>query len=109
MLKSKARRPRRRGYTGCADAFLHRPGSVNSGKGAVHLMHRTRTSNVLMVLGACCLGLAAWALTMATGPAAVQVKSTKAPNITVVNLTAGLPSELAFNLSTLSSLPVGKL
>jgi len=71
-------------------------------------MHRTRTSNVLMVLGACCLGLAAWALTMATGPAAGQVNA-KAPKVTVVNVTAGQPSELAFKLSKLSSLPVGKV
>src|SRR5205814_1106617 len=80
-------------------------GSHIFGKGAGFLTHRNRLS-VLAVLAVTCLGLAAWAL---AGPAAGQVKQKSVTNVTVVNVTAGQPSELAFTLSKFSNLPVGKV
>jgi uncharacterized cupredoxin-like copper-binding protein len=67
-------------------------------------MHRKRLTLVGVVLGA---GLAAWAVGLAAGPASGQVKAQHAPKVTVVTVTAGKPSELAFKLSKSSLIPVG--
>jgi len=64
---------------------------------------------ILMVLGACCAGFAAWALAIATGPASGQVNAQHAPRVVVVNVTEGKPSELSITLAKFSNLPVGKI
>jgi uncharacterized cupredoxin-like copper-binding protein len=69
------------------------------------LTHRNRLS-LLAAAALTCFGVAAWAL---VGPAAGQGKPKTAPKVTVVNVTAGQPSELTFTLSKFSNLPVGKV
>ena len=61
-------------------------------------MRHKRPTAALGALGACALALAAWFTTAATGsPGAV----------TVIKVTAGRPTELAFTLSTFSNLTPG--
>src|SRR4051794_37411338 len=72
-------------------------------------MHRTRSTNILMVLAACAAGFMAWALTLAAGPASGQVKANTAPKVTVVTVTEGSPSELSIKLSKYKLLPAGKI
>jgi uncharacterized cupredoxin-like copper-binding protein len=69
-------------------------------------MQRKRSKMVLLALGACSVGLTAWMLGVATGPASGQVKAAKAAKVTVITVTAGKPSEFAFKLSKLSA-PAG--
>ena len=64
-------------------------------------MHRTRLA---MVLGVSCLGLTAWLLGAATGPASGQVKAAK---VTVISVSVGKPTELGFKLSKSSNLTAG--
>jgi nitrite reductase (NO-forming) len=70
-------------------------------------MHRNRSKMVLGVLAISCMGLTAWLLGVATGPASGQVKAPKAAKVTIITVTAGKPSELAFKLSKSSTLPAG--
>ncbi len=72
------------------------------------MTHRKRLT-ALVVPGAPLLVLMAWALGMAAGPASAHVRAHKAPQVTVVNVSAGSPSELTFTLSKFSNLPVGKI
>jgi uncharacterized cupredoxin-like copper-binding protein len=67
-------------------------------------MHRTRLA---MVSGIACLGLTAWLLGAATGPASGQVKAQKTTKVTVINVTIGKPTELGFTLSKSSNLTAG--
>jgi uncharacterized cupredoxin-like copper-binding protein len=60
-----------------------------------------------MVSGVACLGLTAWLLGAATGPASGQVKAQKAQKVTVINVTIGKPTELGFTLSKSSNLTAG--
>jgi uncharacterized cupredoxin-like copper-binding protein len=60
-----------------------------------------------MVLGVACLGLTAWLLGAATGPASGQVKARTAQKVTVINVTIGKPVELGFTLSKSSNLTAG--
>jgi uncharacterized cupredoxin-like copper-binding protein len=69
-------------------------------------MHRKRLTMVLTLFGVCCLCLAGLLLGVATGPAAGQVKAHAGAKVTIVTVTAGKPSELAFKLSR-SSIPSG--
>jgi uncharacterized cupredoxin-like copper-binding protein len=69
-------------------------------------MHRKRLPMVLTLFGVCCGGLAGLLLGVATGPAAGQVKAHAGAKVTIVTVTAGKPSELAFKLSK-SSIPSG--
>src|SRR5438034_137909 len=61
------------------------------------------------VLGVSCLGLMIWLLTAAVGPATGQVRAHKAARVTVVTVTVGKPSELAFKLSKFSKIPAGTI
>jgi uncharacterized cupredoxin-like copper-binding protein/mono/diheme cytochrome c family protein len=70
-------------------------------------VQRIRRTTVVAVFGVCALGLGAWSLGVATRPASGHVRSHAAAKVTVVTVTAGKPSELAFKLSKLSALPVG--
>src|SRR5215471_4970741 len=70
-------------------------------------MQRIRRTTVVAVFGVCALGLGAWSLGVATGPASGHVRSHAAAKVTVVTVTAGKPSELAFKLSKFSALPAG--
>src|SRR5581483_2734293 len=70
-------------------------------------MHRKRSLSV--VLGVSCLSIFAWMLTAAVGPASGRVNAQRAATVTVVTVTAGKPSELAFKLSKFSALPAGKI
>ncbi len=70
-------------------------------------MHRTRWSTALGVFALCAVGLSAWLFGVATRPAAGQAGNQSAAKVTVVTVTAGKPSELAFKLSKVSSLPAG--
>src|SRR5262245_31898168 len=71
-------------------------------------MSRKRPARWLLG-GGCCLALTSWFLTAAVGPAAGQVNSTATGKVSVVTVTAGKPTELAFKLSKSSNLPVGKI
>jgi uncharacterized cupredoxin-like copper-binding protein len=64
-------------------------------------MHRQRLTMILAVLGACLVGTMAWVLGVAAGPAAGQTKTHRVV-ATVITVTAGQPSELAFKLSKMS-------
>ncbi len=68
-------------------------------------MHRKRSFS--FVLGGACLAVLALVLT-AVGPAAAKVNAPRSP-ATVVTVTAGKPTELAFKLSKFSNLPVGTI
>jgi uncharacterized cupredoxin-like copper-binding protein/mono/diheme cytochrome c family protein len=70
-------------------------------------MQRIRRTTVVAVFGVCALSLGAWSLGVATGPASGHVRSAAATKVTVVTVTAGKPSELAFKLSKFSALPAG--
>jgi uncharacterized cupredoxin-like copper-binding protein len=67
-------------------------------------MHRKRSFSA--VLGVACLAAMALVFTM-VGPAAAKVSAHQAAKVTVVTVTAGKPTELAFKLSKLSALPAG--
>src|SRR5262249_12495766 len=67
--------------------------------------HRKRS--ISAVLGVSVLGVAAWLLLAAAGPALGRVTTHSAPAVTTVTVTAGKPSELAFKLSKFSNLPGG--
>ena len=69
-------------------------------------MHRTRSFS--LVLGVSCLAVLALVLA-AVGPAAARVNAQTAAKVTVVTVTAGKPSELAFKLSKISLLPAGTI
>ncbi len=70
-------------------------------------MDRKRSTSA--VLGVSCLGLVIWLLAAALGPAAAQVRAHKTPKVTIISVTAGKPSELAFKLSRFSNLPKGTI
>jgi len=70
-------------------------------------MHRKRS--IRAAFGVSLLGLMVWLLSAALGPAAAQVRVHKAPKVTIVSVTAGKPSELAFKLSKFSNLPKGTI
>jgi len=57
--------------------------------------------------GVACLGFTA--LLVATGSASGQLKAHNAAKATIVNVTIGKPSELAFTLSKFSDLPAGTI
>jgi uncharacterized cupredoxin-like copper-binding protein len=66
------------------------------------------------ILGATCLGLSAWFLGLAAGPAAGQVKAVRHADaqklaIPVIRVTAGKPSELGFTVSKTSVPAAGKV
>src|SRR5438477_9945465 len=67
-------------------------------------MHRKRSFSA--VLGVACLAVMALVFTL-VGPAAAKVGTHQAASVTVVAVTAGKPSELAFKLSKFSALPAG--
>ena len=67
-------------------------------------MHRHRFTIALCVLGVGSAGLLAALLGFQADSAAGQVKAAKA---TVISVTAGKPSELAFKLSKLSNIAAG--
>jgi uncharacterized cupredoxin-like copper-binding protein len=67
-------------------------------------MHRHRSTVAFCVFGVGCAGLMAALLGFQADSAAGQVKATKA---TVVTVTAGKPSELAFKLSKVSNIAAG--
>jgi uncharacterized cupredoxin-like copper-binding protein len=67
-------------------------------------MHRNRSLSV--VLGGSSLAVIALILTV-VGPAAAKLGTRTTAKITVVTVTAGKPSELAFKLSKFSALPAG--
>ena len=69
-------------------------------------MHRKRSFSA--VLGVACLALMALVFTV-VGPAAAKVNTHQAAKVTVVTVTAGKPSELAFKLSKFSALPAGPI
>src|SRR5262245_45503932 len=66
-----------------------------------------RQRSIRAVFGVLCTGLMVWLLSVAIGPAAAQVGARKAPKVTIISVTAGKPSELAFKLSKFSNLPKG--
>jgi uncharacterized cupredoxin-like copper-binding protein len=68
---------------------------------------RKRVSTTIGV--ASCLGLMVWLLAGAAEPALGKSSPNVTVKATVINVTAGKPSELAFKLSKLSMLPVGKI
>jgi uncharacterized cupredoxin-like copper-binding protein len=70
-------------------------------------MHRK--GSISAVFGVFGLGLTVWLLTAAIGPASGAVGAHKAAKVTIVNVTAGKPSELAFKLSKFSNLPTGTI
>jgi uncharacterized cupredoxin-like copper-binding protein len=70
-------------------------------------MHRPRLTMFLVVLGTCFVGLMAWMLGVAAGPAAGQAKAQQAPKVTVITVTEGSPSELTIKLSKFSQLKAG--
>jgi uncharacterized cupredoxin-like copper-binding protein len=70
-------------------------------------MHRQRLTMFLIVLGACFVGLMAWTLGVAAGPAAGQVKAQHAPKVTLITVTEGKPSELGITMSKFSMLKAG--
>src|SRR5215470_10916169 len=72
-------------------------------------MHGKRLTMVLVVLAAGCVGLMAWVLGVATGPAKGQLEGGSASRLTVVTVTAGKPSELAFKLSKTSVAAAGTI
>jgi uncharacterized cupredoxin-like copper-binding protein len=59
------------------------------------------------MVGVACLGLATWLLIAAPGVAFAKANHSSAAKATVINVTAGKPSELAFELSKQSMIPVG--
>ena len=65
-------------------------------------MHRNRLTMVLVVLAASAVGLS-----LLAGPVAAKVAARSAIKVTVVTVTAGKPTELAFKLSKSSSIAVG--
>ena len=67
-------------------------------------MHRKRSLSV--VLGVSCLAVLALLLTV-VGPASGQVKAHQTAKVTIVSVTVGKPSELAYKLSKFSALPAG--
>ena len=69
-------------------------------------MHRKRSFSA--VLGVACLAVMAVVFTV-VGPAAAKVNTHQAAKVTVVTVTAGKPSELAFKLSKFSALPAGPI
>jgi uncharacterized cupredoxin-like copper-binding protein len=68
-------------------------------------MHHKRS--ISAVLGVSVLGITTWLLVAAAGPALARSTTHKASAATVVTVTAGKPSELAFKLSKFSNLPLG--
>src|SRR5262245_24810786 len=66
------------------------------------------TGLMLGSLGLCCLGLTGWLLGAAT-LASGGVKAPATAKVTIVNVTVGKPSELAFKLSKFSMLPAGAI
>jgi uncharacterized cupredoxin-like copper-binding protein len=72
-------------------------------------MRHRRLAIVLGLFATCALGSMAWLLGVATGSAAGQTAKHSAAKVTIVSVTAGKPSELAFQLSKFSLLPVGKI
>src|SRR5262249_12307925 len=71
-----------------------------------YLMLGKRSLNV--VLGVCSVTIVALLLA-AAGPAAARPVTHDAAKVTVISVTAGKPSELAFKLSKFSSLPAGTI
>src|SRR5260221_9366369 len=69
-------------------------------------MHRKRSLSA--VLGVSSLAILALLLTV-VGSAAGKVGTHRAAKVTVVTVTAGKPSELAFKLSKFSALPAGPI
>jgi uncharacterized cupredoxin-like copper-binding protein len=78
-----------------------------SGERSLKQMHRTRRSTALGVLALCAVGLGALLFGVATHAATGQARSHAAAKVTVVTVTAGKPSELAFKLSKSSNLAAG--
>jgi uncharacterized cupredoxin-like copper-binding protein len=72
-------------------------------------MLHTRLTRVVAAFGVCSLGLLAWVLGVAAGPAAGKPAAPASQKVTVVTVTAGQPSELAYKLSKFSNLPLGKV
>jgi uncharacterized cupredoxin-like copper-binding protein/mono/diheme cytochrome c family protein len=72
-------------------------------------MQRIRRTTVVAVFGVCALGLGALLLGVGTGTASGHVQSHATAKVTVVTVTAGKPSELAFKLSKFSALPAGAI
>ena len=70
-------------------------------------MHRTRRSTTLGVLALCAVGVGALLFGVETHAATGQARTHAATKVTIVAVTAGKPSELAFKLSKFSNLPVG--
>ena len=64
---------------------------------------------VLACLGFVTLGVIGLGLGVATGPASGQVKAPNAQKVTVINVTVGKPTELAFKLSKFSAIPAGSI
>jgi uncharacterized cupredoxin-like copper-binding protein len=76
-------------------------------------MRRFRLRVTVPALGVCiAVGLFV-ALGAGSAPAALKgaagVKSAATPNVTIISVTAGKPSELSFKVSKLSPLPAGKI
>jgi uncharacterized cupredoxin-like copper-binding protein len=72
-------------------------------------MHKKRLSMALGVFGVCALGLMAWFFGVATDSAAGKTATHAAAKVTVITVTAGKPTELAFKLSRFSALPKGTI
>jgi cytochrome c6 len=68
-------------------------------------MHRKRLTLVLTAVSAAVL--TAWLFGAASGPASGQTQKQSAAKVTVINVTVGKPSELAFTLSKFSMVTVG--
>jgi len=61
------------------------------------------------MVGVACLGLATWLLIAAPGVAFAKANHHSATKATVITVVAGKPSELAFELSKQSMIPVGRV
>jgi len=75
-------------------------------KGAVLAIEKRHVAGGGLAI-ACIVGVFVWLLGPAT--ATGQVKGKSAPRVTVITVTAGKPSELAFKLSKFSALPAGTI
>src|SRR5690349_1640807 len=75
-------------------------------KGAVLAIEKRHVAGGSLAI-ACIVGVFIWLLGPAT--ASGQVRGKAAPRVTVITVTEGKPSELAFKLSKFSALPAGTI
>ena len=68
-----------------------------------------RKRSLSAIFGLCCLGLMAWLLAAATGPASGKASPHKAAAVTGVTVTIGKPTELGYTLSKISALQAGTI